>query len=202
MVWKSACGALLEPAPKIQCELYASFPGRSFAGEKTISHEGNEVSRRTSLARFPSCDFVSLVIERCFQTDLLSMRGARKDWKTSLESNRPRGVRRMRSPSRCSSPSLINSAIVGDKLSTACGPNVAVTSRSSTPRFRRKPRKKCSSSAAARVTTVLCKGDPATYFSRTSALARRTASASRRRRPQHGMSVNAEAQIRLPSSSI
>src|ERR1700739_3801025 len=37
--------------------------------------------------------------------------GARNAWKTSLENNRPRLVRRMRSPDCCSSPSRTSSAI-------------------------------------------------------------------------------------------
>src|SRR5208337_4555144 len=57
------------------------------------------------------------------------------------------------------------------------GPECAAIFRRSTPRFKRNPRKKLSSKAAAADTTVFSKGEPATYFSRESAAAKRTASA-------------------------
>ena len=52
---------------------------------------------------------------------------ARKAWKTLLESNRPFGVRRMKSPSPRSNPSATSSAIAGDKVADRFLDRVDVT---------------------------------------------------------------------------
>src|SRR5436853_544714 len=100
-----------------------------------------------------------------------------KLWNTSLESNLPRDVRQTESPHRSISPPSTNSEIVPWNSSTAFSPKPRDISRKSTPAVSRSPRKKLSSKAACRDTTVCSKGAPETYFSNESAVENRTASA-------------------------
>src|SRR5579863_8278730 len=44
---------------------------------KNDSHEGHEVSRRISTATFPSCDFVSFVVDGLFPATLRSLASRR-----------------------------------------------------------------------------------------------------------------------------
>src|SRR5262249_54123732 len=105
--------------------------------------------------------------------------GTRKAWNTSFESSRPDGVKQIQSSLvRASSPRSTRSSTIGSRACSSLCPNFAPISRRVIPRFTRNPRKKTSSRAALRLTTVFCKGAPAIYFSSESAEAKRTASDS------------------------
>src|SRR6476661_10760815 len=95
---------------------------------------------------------------------------------TSFESSRPRGVRLTTSPSRSSRPKPSHSEIVSENVRGASSPKSDAIFFRSTPRFRRRPRKKVSSSAPEELTCVLLYGPPAMYSSSESGAAKRTAS--------------------------
>src|ERR1700731_4168576 len=103
------------------------------------------------------------------------LRGDRKRWNTSFESSRPLGVRRTYLPSISINPLFRNSETSFSKSPNASSPKSADSSPRSSPRASLSPRKKLSSNAAWRDTSVRCKGASAMYCSSESGLANRTA---------------------------
>ena len=117
---------------------------------------------------------------------------------TSFDSSLPRGVRRITSPSRSQqsrSDTLRNR--LRDSVRSHASPNSAATSSRSTPRFRRNPRKKASSSAACTGTGVFLGAPPATYSSSESGEAKLHGFCRLRYADQHRVRVHAKPQIRL-----
>ena len=119
---------------------------------------------------------------------------------TSFDSNLPRGVRRMTSPSSSRNPDSTHSAIVSERASVACVFQTLVAILLQIDPAVQTQTQKESLLQRSLLPANVCfaaEPSPATYSSSESGVENRTASCVLSERQQHRMRIHAESQIRL-----